>query len=340
MISMLRSMTAGLVAMFSAAAATTAFAADIPGRKGAPLAPVAASTSCKETEKTALSTDVFGFTTGSDVSDVGAWGASATYAGAFKGGGFKPGSFSGHTGQLQAATAFVPCWEIGPYIIGSTSRGSFRGVTGDVKLDTYGGGIEQKYKIFGRATHGFGLTLDWDINYQGYNAKDSTFAPLLPTLSTKGDQVTNSFRLFLDREIVSGKLYGALNLVIDQIWFDRPALLAGGSSDYLRQSNLTLSGALSWQVVDGLFIGGEARYVRTHLGSFLNQFTGDAIYVGPTFFWQATKSIAISGAWGAQVKGHQNAWNDAPLAPINQSSQLNLATQNQHIARLKVAYTF
>jgi hypothetical protein len=338
MISMLHAMTAGLVALMGAAATTTAFAADIPGRKGAPLAPVAASTSCKETEKTALSTDVFGFTTGSDVSDVGAWGASATYAGAFKGGGFKPGSFSGHTGQLQAATAFVPCWEIGPYLIGSTATGKTRGVFGDVRLDTYGLGIEQKYKIFGRATHGFGLTADWDINYQGYDAKDRT---LVPNLSTNGGQVTNSFRLFLDREIVSGKLYGALNLVIDQIWFERGALVATANNpDYLRQSNLTLSGALSWQVVDGFFIGGEARYVRTHLGSFLNQFTGDAIYVGPTFFWQATKSIAISGAWGAQVKGAQNAWNDVPLAPIHQSSQLNLATQNQHIARLKVAYTF
>ncbi|MGL4728832.1 MAG: hypothetical protein ACRCWO_08740 [Bosea sp. (in: a-proteobacteria)] len=332
---MLRSMTVSLLALMGTSAA---FAADMPGRKSAPMAPAAASASCKETEKTALSTDVFGFTTGSDVSDVGAWGASATYAGAFKGGGFKPGSFSGHAGQLQVSTAFAPCWEIGPYLIGSTATGKNRGVFGDAKLDTYGVGIEQKYKIFGRATHGFGLTAGWDINYQGYDAKDKI---AIPNLSTDGGQVTNSFRLFLDREIISGKLFGALNLVVDQIWFERPALVAPQNrSDHLRQSNFTLSGAVSYQLVDGLFVGGEARYVRTHLGSFLNQFTGDAIYVGPTMFWQASKSIAVSAAWGVQVKGAANAFNDVPLNAINQSSQLNLATQNQHIARAKIAYTF
>ncbi len=246
---------------------------------------------------------MFGFTTGSDVSDVGAWGASATYAGAFKGGGFKPGSFAAHTGQLQVATAFLNCWEIGPYLIGSTARGDTRGVLGRVSLDTYGGGIEQKYKIFGRATHGFGLTLDWDINYQGFKQKDTTLAPIL---SFNGDQVTNSFRIFIDREIITGKLYGAVNIVWDQIWFDRPGILAPGNrSDYLRSSNLTLSGALSYQAVDGFFVGGEARYVRTHLGNFFNTYTGDALYVGPTFFWQATKSLAISGAWGVQVPAHQ-----------------------------------
>jgi hypothetical protein len=333
---MLRSFATGLFAITTASAV---LAADIPGRKSAPLAPVAASTSCKETASTALSTDVFGFTTGSDVSDVGAWGAGLTYGGAFKGGGFKPGSFAAHTGQLQVATAFLPCWEIGPYLIGSTARGDTRGVLGRATLDTYGGGIEQKYKIFGRATHGFGLTLDWDINYQGFKQKDTTLAPIL---SFNGDQVTNSFRMFIDREIISGKLYGAINLVWDQVWFDRPGILAPGNrSDYLRSSNLTLSGALSYQLVDGLFVGGEARYVRTHLGNFFNTYTGDALYVGPTFYWQATKSLAISGAWGVQAVGHTNNTTGVAAVPaIHTSSNLNLLTQNQHIARIKAAYSF
>lgn len=328
---------ASATCLIASIAATSAFAADLPSRKGA-IAPPPTATSCKETSATALSTDVFGFSTGSDVSDVGAWGAGLTYSGAFKGAGFKPGAFSGHAGQLQVATSFFPCWEVGPYLIGTTSTGSFRGVPGDIRLDTLGGGIENKWKILGRATHGIGLTLDWDINYQGYSFRDST---LIPTLSYSGGQVTSSYRLFLDKELVTGKLFGALNLAWDQIWFERPGLITPtGAGDHLRQSNLTASAALSYQVVDGLFVGGEARYVRTHLGSFFNTFTGDAVYVGPTFFWQATKSLAISAAYGVQVTGSQKAVAPAVLAPQFAASNLNLSTQNQHIAKLKIGYSF
>jgi hypothetical protein len=330
-----------LTGLFAVSSVGSAIAADLPSRRSSPLPPPAASTSCKETSATAVSSDIFGFSTGSDVSDVSAWALSANYAGAFKGAGFKPGSFSGHGGFLQASTSFLPCWEFGPYIIGSTATGSFRGVTGDVRLNTYGGGIENKYKIFGRATHGFGLTLVWDANYQGYDVKDTTFAPILPTLSYSGDQVTSTYKILLDKELVAGKLYGALNVQLDQIWFDRPAILAPfNNADYLRSSNLTLATALSYQLTDGFFLGAEARYVRTHTGSFLNKFSGDALYVGPTMFWQATKSISVSAAYGIQVAGNAKAVAPGVLAPQIASSDLNLATQNQHIAKLKIAYGF
>lgn len=332
---MKRFLAAGLAVAFVTGAAS---AADLPTRKGAPLPPPVASTSCKETSATAVSSDIFGFSLGSDVSDVGAWALSANYAGAFKGSGFKPGSFNAHTGQLQASTAFVPCYEIGPYLIGSTATGSFRGVPGEIKLDTYGAGVENKFKILGRATHGLGLTLVWDANFQGYEQKDST---IIPDLSFSGSQVVSTYKLLIDKELIAGKLYGAFNVQLDQIWFERPAIIAPfNSSDYARGSNLTLSTALSYQLVDGFFLGGEARYVRTHVGSFLNKYSGDAVYVGPTMFWQATKSVAISGAYGIQVAGNSKAVAPGVLAPQFRGSELNLATQNQHIAKLKIAYGF
>lgn len=324
-------------AFFGLAVASSAVsAADLPSRKGA-IAPPPAPTSCKETESTALSSDIFGFSSGSDVADVGSLSIAGTYTGAFKGAGFKPGSFNGHSGQLQATTSFFPCWEFGPYLTGTTSQGSFRGVPGNVRFNSFGGGVENKWKVLGRATHGIGLTLDWDINYQGYSQKDSTF---IPTLSTSGGAVTSSYRIFIDKELIPGKLFGALNVAWDQIWFQRPALVAPFGGDYLRQSNITFSGALSYQVVDGFYLGGEARYVRTHLGNYFNRTTGDGVYVGPTFLWQVNKSLAISGAYGIQVAGSQKAISPAVLAPQFASSDLNLSTLSQHIAKVKVSYAF
>ena len=332
---MIRIIAAGLLV---SAAAGSAFAADLPSRKKMPVAPVEASSSCKETASTAVSADIFGFSGGTDVSDVGAWALGATYGGGYKGAGFKPGSFNGHSGQLQASTSFFPCWEIGPYLTGTTALGKNRGVFGKVAFDALGVGVENKYKIFGRATHGFGMTLVWDANYQGFTQSDSTAAP---TVTFSGKQVTSTYKLLIDRELISGKLWGALNAQWDQIWFERPTNIAPfGNADHLRSSNLTLSTALSYQLVDGFFLGGEARYVRTNLGNFFNKFSGDAVYVGPTLFWQATKSISVSGAWGIQVAGTPKSVAPALLGPQYLASDLNLATQNQHIAKFKIAYGF
>ncbi len=112
---MIRSLAAAAVLTF---AANLAVAADLGAKKGAPAAPV--SSSCKETAESAVSSDIFGFSTGSDVSDVGGKYLQLEYNGAFGGGGFKAGDFSGHLGKIQFSTAFMPCWEIGPYLLGVT----------------------------------------------------------------------------------------------------------------------------------------------------------------------------------------------------------------------------
>ena len=326
-----------LAALVFGAIATPVLAADLGARKGVPAAP-AVSSSCKETEKTALSADVFGFTSGSDVSDVGAYALQFEYNGAFNRAGFKTGNFGGHLGKIQLSTAFLPCWEIGPYLLGTTSNGSISGIAGDVGYSSIGFGVENKYKILGRATHGFGLTAVFDANYQGFEQK---VTQVTPSVSWSGSQGNVTYKLILDKELIASKLFGAINIQVDQIWTGRPASqTANFSSDYVRNSNLTLSAALTYQVIDGLYLGAETRYVRTHNGSFLNTFTGDALYVGPTLYWQATKAVSLSGTWGIQVMGDAK-FPSGTVLPLNiRNSDLNLITQNQHIAKVKLAVAF
>lgn len=324
-----------LTALAVGAVTFPALAADLGSRKKPAPAPVV-STSCKETAQTAVPADAFGFTTGSDVSDVGAWAVAAEYNGAFNGGGFKTGRSDLHLGKIQASTAFVPCWEVGPYILGTTLNGKYDGVAGSVKYSSFGAGIENKYKVFGRATHGFGLTLVFDPNIQGFNQKDST---VVPNVSFSNTQYNATYKILLDKELIAGKLWGAVNVQYDQIWTGRSAVLTpDGSGDYFRNSNLTLSAALSYQAIDGLFLGAETRYIRTHAGSFFNNYTGDALFVGPTFYWQATKALSVSGTWGVQVTGSAKVPATAPANIRN--SDLNLITANQHIAKFKLAYSF
>ncbi|HRJ70185.1 MAG TPA: hypothetical protein PK812_11315, partial [Beijerinckiaceae bacterium] len=298
-----------------------------------------ASTSCKETEKTALPADAFGFSTGSDVSDLGAWAMGLEYNGAFTGNGFKPGTFASHLGKVQLSTSFVPCWEVGPYFLATTAVGTNRGVIGDLETTTYGFGVENKYKLLGRATHGVGLTLVFDPNYQSFR---STNTQVTPNLRWSGDMLTSTYKVLLDKELIAGKLFGAVNVQWDQIWTERPGLVnpVAGTSDYARNSVLTLSAALAWQALDGFFVGAETRYVRTHNGLFFNTTTGDALFVGPTAYWQVTKNISASGTWGVQVAGKAKFAVPATTALNLLSSDLNLVTQPQHIAKFKIAVSF
>ncbi|MDP3257770.1 hypothetical protein [Bosea sp. (in: a-proteobacteria)] len=135
-------------ALLLSSAATLAAAADLPSRKGAPVAPPLAP-ACSESE--GIPTDAFGFTTGSDVADQGSFGPSLTYGGAY---GTRTGSSNSHGLMLQGSYGLLPCLEVGPYLLGGYSKSSLAGISTDER--SFGAGIETKYKILGRDMHGLG----------------------------------------------------------------------------------------------------------------------------------------------------------------------------------------
>lgn len=296
---------------FAAAAAllgaTSAMAADLPSRKLAVVAP-APSAACFE--KNSLPTDVFGFNTGSDVNDAGALSASLQYTGGY---GTRVGSYAGHTLQAQVAYGLFRCLEVGPYVIGTTARNG--GVFGLGNGSALGGGLEVKYKFLGRDTHGVGATLD--VVVQGQGLSGNLFNPSKSVYDT-------SVSLFLDKELVAGKLFGAINLSYANNWLDT---VPGG---YLPTSTLRVGAALSYQVVDGFFLGAEVNHFRKYNNQFFGNELGNATFVGPTFYWQATKALAVTGAYGYQVSGKAN------VVP----GRLDLNNFNQHIAKFKIAYSF
>jgi len=53
-------------------------------------------------------------------------------------------------------------------------------------------------------------------------------------------------------------------------------------------------------------------YLRHYDGGLVNSFTGDAVYLGPTFFWQISPKVLLSTSWQMQVGGREVAVG-APL---------------------------
>jgi hypothetical protein len=46
-------------------------------------------------------------------------------------------------------------------------------------------------------------------------------------------------------------------------------------------------------------------YLRHYDGVAFNSFTGDAVYLGPTFYWKIAPKVLMSAAWETQIAGHE-----------------------------------
>jgi hypothetical protein len=65
-------------------------------------------------------------------------------------------------------------------------------------------------------------------------------------------------------------------------------------------------------------------------GLDLGSFTGDAVYLGPTFFWKVGPKTLVSASWEAQVAGRE----------ISGLSPLDLADFSRQRARLLLEFEF
>lgn len=298
-----RALSAACLAGCGLLAATAAFAADLPSRKG--LAAPPPPSVCSESE--GIPTDAFGFTTGSDVADKGSFSPSLTYFGTF---GIRGGRFASHLGQLQGSYGLAPCLEVGPYLLGGYSDASIGGF--DVDARGWGAGVETKYKILGRDVHGIGLTVVIDPSV---NRTDPSFGGPFTGYNT-------GFRIFADKTLVPGKLYAALNLSHDMSWT--------GPSPYARSSTFSVGGSLAYQVVEGIYLSGEVRHQRRYNDLGFGNEAGQATFAGPGVYWQATKQLALSAAYNVQIAGKAKG----------QPGDLDLVNFSQHLVKVKAAYSF
>jgi hypothetical protein len=148
---------------------------------------------------------------------------------------------------------------------------------------------------------------------------------------TSGERV-NNFELELkvnaDLELIAKQLYLGFNLLYEPEATHDPERIGAG---WMTESKAGVSAALSYRIVQSVFVGVEAWYLRHYDGTWLNNFTGDAWFVGPTLYAQINKKMFISAAWNAQVSGRDV---DDPGA------KFNTAEFTRHRAKLKFAVEF
>jgi hypothetical protein len=80
-----------------------------------------------------------------------------------------------------------------------------------------------------------------------------------------------------------------------------------------------------------VFVGAEVWYLRHYDGIWFNNFTGDAVFVGPTLYVQLNPKAFFTAAWNTQISGHDVA------IP---GSTLNLSEFSRQRGKLKLAVEF
>ncbi len=148
---------------------------------------------------------------------------------------------------------------------------------------------------------------------------------------TSGARVTNlglELKLNADLELIQNRLYLGANLLYEPEQTKDPDGIGAG---WQKESTGGVSGALSYRILPSVFVGAELWYLRHYDGSWFNDFTGDAVFVGPTIYVQLTREMFMTAAWNTQVWGREMD---------NPTVSFNLAEFSRQRAKLKVAVEF
>ena len=97
-----------------------------------------------------------------------------------------------------------------------------------------------------------------------------------------------------------------------------------------RESTAGAALGLMAQLRPGFLLGGEARYLRKYEGTGLEELAGQALFVGPTAYFQLSKRSRLTASWSVQAWGR----------PAGSTASLDLVNFERHQARLVFGVNF
>mgnify|MGYP001183745679 CR=1 FL=1 len=185
-----------------------------------------------------------------------------------------------------------------------------------------------------------------DLNLGTFNGFAGTFrsllvdrgpSPLAVTLSlepefhsrdeTSGTRIVNyelEAKLESDYELINNRLFLGSNILYE------PETTRGDLGAWFNESTFGISSALAYQIVPKVVVGADLWYLRHNEGVGFNTFTGDAYYLGPTFYWQVSSKVLVSAAWETQIAGHE----------VGVSPALDLTDFSHYRAKLLLEFEF
>ena len=256
---------------------------------------------------------IFGFMIGTDVGTVGEREFQTETTGRF---GKSSGTY--RAGGQQVELEFVPVKNFRVELGSTFSAHDINGVPGfddRRQLGWQGVSVDFRYRFLERETAPLGLTVA--VEPHADRIDESTAA----AARKYGTDLTVAF----DREIVPGVAVAALNLIYQPEW---TRFVGTGAAE--QESTVGAAFALMAQLRPGFLLGGEARYLRKYEGIGLEEFSGQALFIGPTAYFQLSERSRLTASWSVQAWGR----------PAGSGATLDLVNFERHQARLVFGVNF
>jgi len=256
---------------------------------------------------------IFGFMIGTDVGNPGEREFQSQTTGRFS----KSGGRYRAVGQ-EFELEFVPAKDFRIEIGSAFAAHDIKGVPDFEdrrQLAWQGVSVDLRYRFLDRDTAPLGLTFALESHADRI---DETTAAAVRNYGT-------SFTLAFDRELIPNFAVAALNLIYQPEW---TRLVGTGAAE--QESTIGAAFAVMAQMRPGFLVGGEARYLRKYEGIALQEFSGEALFVGPTAYFQLSERSRLTLAWSFQAWGRS----------ARSSAALDLADFERHQARLVFGVNF
>ena len=183
------------------------------------------------------------------------------------------------------------------------------------QLAWQGASVDLRYRFLNRDSAPFGLTFAVENHL---NRIDDTTAAAVRNFDME-------FKLALDRELIPNYAVAALNLIYQPEW---TRVLATGAAE--QQSTIGAALGAMVRIRPGILVGGEARYLRRYEGIGLEEFSGQALFVGPTAYFELSERSRLTAAWSVQAWGR----------PAGSRTTLDLVNFQRQEARLVFGVSF
>lgn len=273
---------------------------------------VALAPACVRAEEGFDTEHIFGFMIGTDVGNVGEREFQSQTTGRFG----KGGTYRALAQEVEIEVVPLPNFRIE---LGATA--SLHDITGVPDIDDrrqfnfQGASLDLRYRLLDRERAPFGLTIATELHGDRIDE----------TSGAKGRMYGTDFTLAFDRELVPNFVIGALNLIYQPEW---ARFEVAGTSE--KSSTIGAAFAALARVRPNVLLGGEMRYFRQYEGIGLGEFAGQALFVGPTAYFQLSEKSRLTLSWSMQAWGR----------PAGSGGNLDLVNFERHQARLVFGVNF
>jgi hypothetical protein len=256
---------------------------------------------------------IYGFMIGSDVGELGEREFQSETTGRFSRQG---GSYQAAGQQLELE--FVPIRNFRVEVGTTLAAHNINSVPGFVDRSQaawQGASLDLRYRFLDRQTAPFGLTLA--VEGHGDRIDEVTAS----RVRSYGTEVS----LALERDLIPGAAVATLNLTYQPEWTH-----FAGASTQEQESVFGMAVGMMAQVRPGVLLGGEARYFRKYDGIGLEELSGQALFVGPTAYFQLSERSRLTATWSVQAWGR----------PAGSNAALDLVNFERHQAKLVFGVNF